>query len=69
MNQSDVRITYTAARINSKYEQAEAAKRLGISMYTLSNYERGKTIPNWEMHQKMAELYHIPKEMLCPPKK
>ncbi|MEE8806866.1 MAG: helix-turn-helix transcriptional regulator [Lactimicrobium sp.] len=69
MSEKDVRIGYAAARINAGYEQSEAAKLLGISMYTLSNYERGRTIPNWDMHNKMAELYRIPKEMLCPPKK
>ena len=63
-----LRINYAAARVNSNLTQKEASKRLNISEFTLINYENGKTIPNWNMHEKMADLYKIPKEMLCPPK-
>lgn len=69
MHERDVRISYAAARINASLKQEEAAKKLGVSLSTLQHYESGKTSPNWEMHTRMAELYGLPKEMLCPPGK
>lgn len=60
----DLRISYAAARVNAKLTQREASKLLNISKETLSNYERYKTVPTWETHVKMADLYGIPKEML-----
>lgn len=68
MSERDVRINYIAARINAGLSQEEAAKKLGISVYTLANYENGKTVPTWSTHIKMSECYQIPSEMLCPPK-
>lgn len=65
----DIRISYAAARVNKGLTQAEAAHQLGISQYTLLNYENGKTVPDWDMHNKMASFYKIPPGMLCPPKK
>ena len=67
--QKDLRINYAAARINKGLTQKEAAKALGISEWTLINYESGKTIPTWDRHNKMADFYEIPKEVLCSPKK
>ena len=69
MSEKDVRITYAAARVNKNMTQQEASKALNISLSTLINYETGKTIPNWENHNKMAKLYDLPVEMVCPPKK
>lgn len=64
----DVRITYAAARVNAGFKQIDASKELGISEKTLIAYEKGKIIPQWDRHNKMAELYDIPPEMLCSPK-
>ena len=69
MDIRDIRISYAAARVNKHWTQAEAAKLIGISLNTLLNYETGKTIPDWDTHNKMAELYELPPGMLCPPKK
>lgn len=65
----DVRISYAAARVNKRLTQPEAAKALNISLSTLLNYETGKTIPDWDMHNRMADFYGLPSGMLCPPKK
>lgn len=65
----DVRISYAAARVNKGITQEEAAKSLKINVFTLINYENGKTVPTWDRHNKMADFYGIPKEMLCSPKK
>ena len=39
--------------------QKEAAKRLGINVDVLSNYERGKTYPNVLILRKIEEVYGI----------
>lgn len=52
-------ITLKAARINSELTQKQAAKRLGISEQTLSNYERGFSYPDVSMVQQMTELYRV----------
>lgn len=69
MSEKDVRISYIAARNNAKLSRESAAKQLNISVFTLANYETGKTIPDWDKHYAMAELYNLPPEMLCPPQK
>lgn len=63
----DLRISYASARINAGLSQKEACKKLKISEKTLIAYETGKTIPRWDNHCRMSELYKIPKECLCPP--
>lgn len=68
MDNRDIRITYDAARVNVGLTQKEAAKILKISQSTLFKYENGTNIPQWDRHEKMAELYGIPKEMLCSPR-
>ena len=45
-------ITLEAARRNKKYDQVTAAKLIGISPDTLSNYERGKTYPDIPIDRK-----------------
>lgn len=65
----DIRITYAAARVNVGLKQKDAAKLLGISEKTLIGYESGKVMPQWNRHKEMADLYGIPEEMLCSPRK
>ena len=38
-------ITLKAARVNKGLTQDEAGKLLGVSQYTISNWESGKTYP------------------------
>lgn len=52
-------ITLKSARINKGYGQDEAAKLIGISTDTLSNYERGKTYPDVPIIKKIEEVYDI----------
>ncbi len=61
-------ITLKAARINKELTQTEAAKKLGISVDTLSNYERGKSFPDVPVIQKMEDLYGVSYNNLifCP---
>lgn len=52
-------ITLKAARLNKGYDQNEAAKLIGISPDTLSNYERGKTFPDVPIIKKIEEIYNV----------
>lgn len=53
-------ITLKAARINKGLKQAEAAKKLGISVDTLGKYERGVSFPNVPTIKRIEELYGVP---------
>ena len=53
-------ITLRAARVNAGYTQIRAAKKLGISVYTLANYERGNTFPDVPILKKIECLYKVP---------
>lgn len=52
-------ISMKAARVNAQLTQREAAKALEISKGTLLNYEKGRTIPQMDMANRMAELYNL----------
>ena len=53
-------ITLKAARIKKGYNQKTAAKMLGISEWTLSNYERGLSYPDIPTLKKIEDVYDIP---------
>ena len=61
-------ITLKSARVNKNLTQVEAAKKLEISVDTLSNYERGKSYPDVPVIKRMEDLYGIPYSELifCP---
>lgn len=52
-------MTLKAARINANLKQEEAAKKLGITTDTLSNWENGKTFPNVPQIKKIEDLYGL----------
>ena len=52
-------ITLKAARVNAGLKQKQAAEALGISEYTLSNYERGKSFPNVPVINEIEKLYGL----------
>lgn len=52
-------ITLRAARVNCNYTQEEAAKKIGISTDTLSNYERGKQFPDVPVIKRIEEVYDV----------
>lgn len=54
-----MRLTLKALRTNKNLTQAEAAKRLGISEYTLNNYENFKSYPDIPMIEKILDLYSV----------
>ena len=57
-------LTLKAARVNAGLTQAQAAKKLGVSKYTVSNYERGLTHPTVEIANRMEIVYGIPYDQL-----
>lgn len=50
-------ISLKAARVNAGLTQIQVANRVGTTKNTISNYERGITIPDMEMGMKLAEVY------------
>jgi putative transcriptional regulator len=52
-------ITLRAARVNRKLSQREAAKLIGISVDTLSNYERGSRFPDVPVISKIEQVYGV----------
>lgn len=53
-------MTLKAARVNAGLNQREAARKLGLSVDTLSNYERGKSFPDVPVIRRMEALYGVP---------
>lgn len=52
-------ITLRSARVNKNLTQAAAAKLIGVTVDTLSNYERGKSYPDVPIIKKMEEVYGV----------
>ena len=50
-------LTLKALRVNVGLDQITAAKRIGVTPETLSNWERGKSFPNVPQITKIEELY------------
>ena len=48
-----------AIRVNAGLTMKEASERIGISVVTLRNYEKYKTVPNIRIIQKMLEIYKV----------
>ena len=52
-------MTLKAARVNRKLGQAEAAKQIGVSLSTLSNWERGVCFPSVKYITRITEVYNV----------
>ena len=52
-------ITLKSAWVNKGLTQVKAAKLIGITPDTLSNYERGKSYPDVPIIQKMEQVYGV----------
>lgn len=59
-----IMLTLKAARINVNLTQNQAAKSLNVSNDIISNWERGRTLPNAEQIRKIVDLYKVPYENL-----
>lgn len=58
------RFALKTAQEMKRYTQEEAAKRIGVSVDTLGNYERGKSYLDIPVLRKIEEVYGIPYEQL-----
>lgn len=67
MMQNYPKISLSAARVNAGLSQKAAAKKLGINVRTLQNYENGKTSPNWNIVRKIEKLYVFPIDYIFLP--
>lgn len=54
-----MQITLKAARTNRNLTQDKAAKIIGVSKDTISNWERGKSFPDALMIKKIEEVYEV----------
>ena len=52
-------ITLRAARVNKGLTQMEAGKLLGVSLYTVQNWEAGKTFPDAMQILKIQDAYDV----------
>lgn len=52
-------VTLKSARVNRNLTQVEAAKLIGVTVDTLSNYERGKSYPDVPIIQRIEEVYGV----------
>lgn len=52
-------LTLKAARVNTGLTQQDAAREIGISECTLSNYERGRSFPDVPTIKKIEEVYGV----------
>ena len=53
------KMTLKAARINRNLTAKEAAEKLGISVETLSNWEKGKTYPDIPKLKRIETVYQV----------
>jgi len=54
------KITLNAARVNAGFTQADVAKKIGVAVSTIRNWESGKTFPKQPAIEQMCDLYGIP---------
>lgn len=52
-------ITLKAARINAGYTQREAAERIGVTVDTIGNWERGKSYPDAIQLKDIEAAYNV----------
>ena len=54
-----MRLTLKALRANQNMTQADAAKAIGVSEFTWSNYEKGKTYPDVSIIKNIEKVFHV----------
>lgn len=62
-------ITPAAARVNAGMNQEEAARKIGVTKATVVSWEKGKTIPDVDRAQRMADVYGVPMQFILFEKK
>lgn len=52
-------LTLKAARVNQDMTQRQAAHKIGVSKYTLSNWERGISYPSARHIKRIESVYGV----------
>lgn len=65
---SNFRISIAAARVNSNLNQREFAEKIGVSLSTVVNWEKGKTEPDASQLRMISQLSGIPMDIIFVPK-
>lgn len=60
-------ISLAAARINANMTQEEAAKAIGVSKWTIINWEKGRISPKYNQMVKLCEVYKMPLDAIFLP--
>lgn len=60
----DIKITLAAARVNSGLNQSEFAREMGVSLATVTNWEKGRTEPDVTQLRKISQLSGIPMDYI-----
>jgi transcriptional regulator with XRE-family HTH domain len=60
----DIKITLAAARVNSGLNQSEFAREMGVSLATVTNWEKGRTEPDATQLRKISQLSGIPMDYI-----
>jgi len=63
------RITCKAARVNAEMTIEQASKEIGINRSTLINYEHGNTVPDWDVVERISDVYKFPAQFILFGKK
>lgn len=64
----ELKISIAAARVNSKLNQREFAEKIGVSLATVTNWEKGKTEPDVSQLREISRLSGIPMDYIFIPK-
>lgn len=64
LNREKNRVSLRAKRVDLELTLEEASKLIGISKYSLYNYEHYKNTPSVETALKIAQAYNVPIENL-----
>lgn len=62
------KISLAAARVNAGLGQLEMARILGVSVATITNWEKGRTEPDANQLRKISEVSNIPMDFIFVPK-
>lgn len=54
--------TFKSLRISNGYTQADLASKLGVTIPTVSVWERGLSSPSPRYIPQLAELFNVPKK-------
>lgn len=62
-----IRISLEAARVNAHMTQTEAAEKLGVTVQTILNWEKGRSEPSISQGRLIEQVYGIPIENIFLP--